>query len=212
MKGKAQDCFMEIKIGPSLLPSSAIAHSRFTPLVHEFNRSPAGSSIHFDRRLRGKEYLLAVRALAHSTITQAELHVTYDRASEWPEDISYPLSLAFGTSLRLQRKQTVEGTGLVTFVFELRKNAFAIAPAFGVYVLSNGKDTGKLQAALTSIEVAKSSCANQVQVYVVGPTRELEAFRNSSGISFEILDDQTVYTAGELRFPISKKKNLICLC
>jgi hypothetical protein len=199
---------MEIKITSASLSPAAIANARMTFLVEELNALPSGGKLILAPDLRGKTLLLAVRAIVHSRIESCQIEASFNRATEWAEDLIQPIAVALGTSLRLVKKQIDANSQQVTLQYEFKRQLPVFSREFGIYILSNGQDLTKLKQTLASISVA-ATLKESVRICVVGPESALTKFRNEEECSFDIIDDQAIYVPGELRFPISKKKNLI---
>ncbi len=188
--------------GPQKLTLDA-ANGLFFPLVELVNKG-GFRRVQLFGGLPGKEYLCAVRALFHSRCEDFKITVIRrERDRPW-EDLLHPLSKAFGKSLVAESKVRVGKASGMRFI--VRRSRSRRSYRASLNIVSDGKNLDRLAETLENVF---SQDLAGVVVRVVGPA-SLSASTLFQGLfdRCELIDDSAIYSK-DLRFPISKKKNLV---
>lgn len=180
-------------------------NSIFTPLVELINQLQPKYFVIHGYKLSSKTHWLICRALFHSNLPTLKIHLVYPQGWTASEDYFYPLSKTFREHLKCSSKKVQ--SGIIRYQFSIERSIAQFAKTIGFYVISNGKDISRLRDVLDSIHIPSSVSH---EIVVVGPLsllKEKALLEKCPGL--EVISDESIYDSQEIRFPISKKKNLI---
>lgn len=178
------------------------ANGRFTPLVVLIDGCRP-RAVRFHAGLKSKAYLCAVRALLHSGFEKGRIHLVRRNIDAPWEDFLYPLSKAFGPELRAVRRRP-RGK-FTTYTFRLDRQSAPRPYQASINVISDGRDEDRLAQTLRNVFTQDLT---DTVVRVVGPgALAATPLLRSTFSQVEVIPDDGVY-GSDLRFPISKKKNL----
>lgn len=191
--------------GTSVLEGIDEANSLYSPLVELLEKYQPTTVTLVAHHLTSKMQWLICRSLFHSNLQSVLVRILWPQGPMHYEDFSYPLSKTFGEQLTCCRRRKIQGISLFDFKIERQLPRFLFEVGF--YVISNGKDIDALIETLRSIRMSERISG---EIVVVGP----QALSSSGQLlkefpTIQFISDEEIYKPGEVRFPISRKKNLI---
>jgi hypothetical protein len=151
------------------------------------------------------ELLFLLRAIFHSDLQEFILGIVLsNKTRQKTEDALYLVSKIFGSEAILYKKRLCHNGSIYRFKI---KRSLASTPKleFGFYLISNGKNLKHIDNFLNNIY---SQGVDDIEIGIVAPSSLFKNNLISKHPNVRIISDDHIY-GEDIRFPISKKKNLI---